>query len=265
MSRRSIRSNDLSAAGVALVGLLASSAALARPPGKDEVQAKARYAEAQGLYDTGQFEEALQGYSDAYELKPLPGFLFNIGQCHRQLGNWERARFFYKRYLDLSPKRPKNAAQVQSLLKQAEARLVEQDEKRRREERAARLENERKQADLDRQKKDAELSAAKRQAELDQQKLDQARKQAALDKEKKAAELEQAKKLAAIESEKDARRAALERSLKAGPEGPAQPTPLHKQWWLWAGVGAVVAGGAVAWVATAPKPPETTLGEVSYR
>jgi tetratricopeptide (TPR) repeat protein len=33
----------------------------------------------------------------------LPAFLFNIGQCHRKLGQHEQAIFFYSRYLKANP------------------------------------------------------------------------------------------------------------------------------------------------------------------
>lgn len=73
----------------------------------DEARAKALYREGETAYNLGQFEAALGKYSEAYKLKALPGFLFNIAQCHRQLGQWERAAFFYGRYLDTAgPKAP---------------------------------------------------------------------------------------------------------------------------------------------------------------
>jgi tetratricopeptide (TPR) repeat protein len=67
-----------------------------------EVQARAKFAEGNLSYDLGEFQKALAAYSEAYRLRPLPGFLFNIAQCHRQLGRPERAAFFYRRYLTLS-------------------------------------------------------------------------------------------------------------------------------------------------------------------
>jgi hypothetical protein len=102
---------------IAIVGVLLSSS-VAHAATAAEAKSKAKFKAAQVEYDVGRFEEALKDFSDAYQLKPLPGFLFNIAQCHRQLGNFERARFFYRRYLDLSPTTPKNADQVAELLKQ---------------------------------------------------------------------------------------------------------------------------------------------------
>jgi tetratricopeptide (TPR) repeat protein len=73
----------------------------------DEARAKALFKEGETAYNLGQFDTALVKYSDAYKLKALPGFLFNIAQCHRQLQQYERAAFFYGRYLDTAgPKGP---------------------------------------------------------------------------------------------------------------------------------------------------------------
>jgi len=50
-----------------------------------KTEAKLLFKRAQLAYKLGKFENALGEYSKAYEMLPLPGFLFNIGQCHRQL------------------------------------------------------------------------------------------------------------------------------------------------------------------------------------
>src|SRR5438874_2068998 len=72
-----------------------------RPAGGGELDAQIRthLKLAQRAYDLGQFDEALRDFSEAYRLKPLPGILFNLAQCHRQMRSYERAAFFYRRYL----------------------------------------------------------------------------------------------------------------------------------------------------------------------
>jgi hypothetical protein len=50
-------------------------------------------------YDLGYFEQALWEAEEGYRVDPLPEILFNIGQCHRMLKHWERATFFFQRYL----------------------------------------------------------------------------------------------------------------------------------------------------------------------
>jgi tetratricopeptide (TPR) repeat protein len=63
---------------------------------------------AQVEFQLGRYDRALEGYTRAYELYPVPGLLFNLGQCHRNLKNHERAIFFFEGYLRESPKLDKD-------------------------------------------------------------------------------------------------------------------------------------------------------------
>jgi hypothetical protein len=87
-----------------------------------EATARAHFQRAERAFDLGKFEEALEAYEAAYEAKALPGFLFNIAQCHRNLGNGERAVFFYQRYLALDPATP-NRKLVEELMAAEQERL----------------------------------------------------------------------------------------------------------------------------------------------
>nr|AHE14565.1 putative tetratricopeptide repeat domain protein [uncultured bacterium] len=89
-----------------------------------ETAARLFFEQAQREYDLGNFDKALVGYSEAYRLVSAPALLFNIGQCHRQLGQYERAAFFYRRYLALEPDSP-DAPVVQGLIQQMEAKQAE--------------------------------------------------------------------------------------------------------------------------------------------
>jgi tetratricopeptide (TPR) repeat protein len=118
-----------------LIALLLPLLAVAAPPkpgtsGKEDPKAQARvlFDYAQREYDLGNFNDALSGYSEAYRLVPEPALLFNIGQCHRQLGQYERAAFFYRRYLALDPESP-DAPLVNQLIQQMEAKQAELDQK----------------------------------------------------------------------------------------------------------------------------------------
>ncbi len=114
---------------VCLVVMSFASVAAADPALR---QAKAHFHEGETAYTLGKFDKALTEFSAAYEAKPLPGFLFNIAQCHRQLKHWERAVFFYEGYLRQIPDAP-NRALVSDLLKEARANhdKEEAEEKRR--------------------------------------------------------------------------------------------------------------------------------------
>ncbi len=85
-----------------------------------EMRAREQFSAGQAAYANGRYEQALGAFSEAYGLQPVPGFLFNIAQCHRQLGNYERAAVFYQQYLDLSPSSA-NTATVRALLGEIEA------------------------------------------------------------------------------------------------------------------------------------------------
>jgi tetratricopeptide (TPR) repeat protein len=91
----------------AIVVLLITAAHSAHPAvaaGGSEKEARALFQRAEKSFNLGRFADALTDYQAAYEAKPLPGFLFNIAQCYRNMANYERARFFYRRYLAIEPK-----------------------------------------------------------------------------------------------------------------------------------------------------------------
>lgn len=50
-------------------------------------------------YSRGAYAEALVDFERALAIERHPSILFNIAQCHRQLGHHERARYFYRLYL----------------------------------------------------------------------------------------------------------------------------------------------------------------------
>jgi hypothetical protein len=95
----------------------------AEPSAADKAKAKTAFQAAQKAYDLGNFREALKGFSTAYELDSKPAFLFNIGQCHRGLGEHERAVFFFERYLSLTQGKAPNDKQARDLLAEENAKL----------------------------------------------------------------------------------------------------------------------------------------------
>lgn len=108
-----------------VVTLIGATALAGKKPDPDEQRARVLFADGQKAYDVGEFDRALALYSDAYKLKPLAGFLFNIGQCHRQLGNFERAAFFFGRFIDNSKPDAPNVSLAQELKADMEKRNAE--------------------------------------------------------------------------------------------------------------------------------------------
>ena len=68
--------------------------------------AKRHFDRGEKLFALGKFDEALDEYQKAFDAKPIPVFLFNIGQCYRNLGDYQQAIFSFKKYLKLEPDAP---------------------------------------------------------------------------------------------------------------------------------------------------------------
>jgi tetratricopeptide (TPR) repeat protein len=86
----------------------------------DRAAAKSAFERAQQHYSLGEFEAALAHFRAAYQAAPHPDLLFNIAQCHRNLGESARAIFFFERYLSERP-HATDAEQVRLLLDELRA------------------------------------------------------------------------------------------------------------------------------------------------
>lgn len=103
---------------MALATVLSIALVAATAPDGGTAAARRWSDEGKLLYELGRFDEAQHSYERAYAAKPLPAFLFNIGQCHFQARRFERAAFFYELYLDLEPEAP-NRDVVEELVAEA--------------------------------------------------------------------------------------------------------------------------------------------------
>lgn len=92
---------------------------------QDEGTRRARqlYERGEQSYSVGQFADAAEYYEQAYRAKALPGFLFNLGQCHRQLGQFRKARFFFRLYLERKPD-SKRRVTVEALIRDCDEQLL---------------------------------------------------------------------------------------------------------------------------------------------
>lgn len=227
-------------------GLLLSSvlvtlgpAALAAPPppgnarSDARAQAKIQVKKGQLDYKLARFEEALQDYTHAYELFPVPALLFNLGQCHRNLKNYERAIFFFEGFLREQAK----ISQDQRTL--TEALIAEC------------------QAALDRQSADAAAAAARFAAPP------VAVAPASTTRLRAAA-------LRTGGSRAPSAAPQLESATALGPrrddDARAHTTPVTHQWWFWTAIAGVLAAGAIAYyVSGDPRrvAPTGTVGTVN--
>lgn len=81
------------------------SAGTAKSGEKDAKQeAKARFVSGQSHYNLNEFSAALGDFKEAYRLLPDPVFLYNLGQCERQLGHLKEGIRFYRSFLREQPK-----------------------------------------------------------------------------------------------------------------------------------------------------------------
>ncbi|MDP3498992.1 MAG: hypothetical protein Q8S33_01615 [Myxococcales bacterium] len=73
----------------------------------------------QGLeaFEKGSHDDAVKSFGAAYELLPLPEFLFNIALAYRMDGKCRQARLAYERYLEVQPNAP-NRVKVEQRIDQ---------------------------------------------------------------------------------------------------------------------------------------------------
>lgn len=69
-------------------------------------KAREAYLRATQQYELGEYAQALDGFKDAYRNFEDPAFLFDLAQCHRQLGDSRQAIHEYRMYLLKLPDAP---------------------------------------------------------------------------------------------------------------------------------------------------------------
>src|SRR5204863_466408 len=69
------------------------------------------------LFEEKRYEEALQKYRRAFELRPTPNTALNLAATHQALGQLDEAITFARRYLKLAP-RARDRRVVQKLIRQ---------------------------------------------------------------------------------------------------------------------------------------------------
>lgn len=89
----------------------------------DPAAAKSHFTMGTRLYEIGEYRQALDEFKAAHLAKPDPAFLYNIAQCHRQLGDLDMAATMYRRYLAVSPN-AKNRVEVEKRIAEIEADLA---------------------------------------------------------------------------------------------------------------------------------------------
>jgi tetratricopeptide (TPR) repeat protein len=103
-----------------LCALLCAAALLLGDAGgaraEDEQEGRRQYKRGEALLQAGDLRAALAAFEAGYVAAPRPGFLLNIANCHRKLGELGKARQHYRRFLDEAPRaHPARAEAVEYL------------------------------------------------------------------------------------------------------------------------------------------------------
>lgn len=231
---------------VALFALAPGPAVGAELTDEAKAQARVKFSEGNAAYEQGNFREALKFFEAAYRLAPLPGFLFNVAQCHRQLGDFAQAASAYRRYLSLSEKEPANAAMVKDLIAEMDSNARQQTESRSASTRTV--------ASAKAVAKDRPEASSARPAELRE-----GAKPGMKAPDKRPLDIRTSRSTAIEQN-------TLPPAAVPGAPAPEVQKPVTRKWWLWAGAGAValVAGGVI-YAVTAPEPRPATLGTIPGR
>jgi hypothetical protein len=106
-----------------VVSSLGAPAALAAPNAAER-EARRHFAEAELSYRAGHYADALAKYQAGYAATPLPGFLVNIAQCQRRLGDLKTARASYRAFVLVAPD-SRLVPEVQTLIKELDALIAD--------------------------------------------------------------------------------------------------------------------------------------------
>jgi len=113
-----LKMRGMSTRGGLVVALLLALATTARAD--DVAHARDAAKKAVQHYNLAEWQQALDSFTEAYRAHEDPAFLFNIGQCHRQLGHVQEAITFYRSYLRNLPN-AENRVEVRELISKLEA------------------------------------------------------------------------------------------------------------------------------------------------
>jgi hypothetical protein len=106
---------------VALIGVLALLLARESPVRAEDAEAGRRYFKrGQELLQENDYRGAVRAFEAGYAAAPRVGFLLNIGNCYRKLGELTKAREHYWRFLDAAPKDHPSRPAVKEYLRQME-------------------------------------------------------------------------------------------------------------------------------------------------
>ena len=105
-------------------GPLPGGPAVAWADSEGDRTARQHFREGEARYAAGKYAAALDAYQAGYDVQPLPGFLVNIAQCQRRMGDLKRARATYGKFLLMAPDSPL-APEVRGLMFELDRLIVD--------------------------------------------------------------------------------------------------------------------------------------------
>jgi hypothetical protein len=112
------------AIATAALALATGARPAAGEPSPPEREARRHFDEAEAQYRAGHYSDALAQYQAGYAAMPLSGFLVNIAQCQRRLGNLKTARATYREFVLVAPD-SRLVPEVQTLIRQLDVLIAD--------------------------------------------------------------------------------------------------------------------------------------------
>ena len=112
------------AVALALVVSSIGAPATRAAPNAAAREARRHFDEAELSYRAGHYSEALAKYQAGYAAEPLPGFLVNIAQCQRRLGDLKTARATYREFVLVAPD-SRLVPEVETLIKELDTLIAD--------------------------------------------------------------------------------------------------------------------------------------------
>lgn len=110
--------------------LLVSTKGRAAPSPEAEREARRAFQTAEADFKAGRFADALASYQSGYAQAPLPGFLINIAQCYRRLGELPKAKATYQKFVMVAPDSP-HVPEVRNLIAELDKLIADLEEEKR--------------------------------------------------------------------------------------------------------------------------------------
>lgn len=108
-----------------LLSCLSAVAETALSEKQKKARAREIYEAGERAFRIGDAQVAADRFKESYQLYPTPLILFNLGQVHKQLGDLEKAAFFFKQYLAASEAENRYREDAQRRLEEVERALEE--------------------------------------------------------------------------------------------------------------------------------------------